>query len=253
MEDGFWYVVYLGIDKEGKMQLEEKSQPFFRIQFSKLLLEWSPDTGGAGAGLRRDSAYGQGRTGITTGIVASIRQRGNGRGGPAMMQVVLGSRHGNLVTQVVDQWVAKSHGNSGNGGEKSRDFIDAGRVAGAVPIGIQSRLDLQLLLSLQLLQVSHCQFQNVGFFQFGDGFSFGLQGEDHQILQFVQALVDACPALSLQQRLHDFSVLVGARHGSLFVLFQTQNRCHFFKDFQTSIHSEDWWTNDLRNGARREH
>ena len=85
------------------MQLEEKSQPFLEESSFPSFLKWSPDTGGAGAGLRRDSAYGQGRTGITTGIVASIRQRGNGRGGTAMMQAVLGSRQRNLVTQVIDQ------------------------------------------------------------------------------------------------------------------------------------------------------
>ena len=98
--------------------------------------------------------------------------------------------------------------NSGDGGHESGDFGRTSGVSGTIAIHVQARISLQLLLSFQFLQMSYCQFEDIGFFQFGNGFAFGLQGKNHQILEVVETLVDAGSPFSFKQRLHDFSVLV---------------------------------------------
>ena len=106
--------------------------------------------------------------------------------------------------------------NSGDGGHESGDFGRTSGVSGTIAIHVQARISLQLLLSFQFLQMSYCQFEDIGFFQFGNGFAFGLQGKNHQILEVIETLVDPGSPFSFKQRLHDFSVLVSTRHGSVF-------------------------------------
>jgi hypothetical protein len=50
----------------------------------------------------------------------------------------------------------------------------------------------------QTVQVANGELQYVGLLQFAHILSFSLQGTNHQILQFVQTLVDPRPPLPFQ-------------------------------------------------------
>jgi hypothetical protein len=67
-------------------------------------------------------------------------------------------------------------------------------------------------LSLQLLEVTNRQFEDVGFLESSDRFAFCFDGDHHQVLEVVEALVDAGAPLSFEDGLHHFAVLVAARH-----------------------------------------
>ena len=82
-------------------------------------------------------------------------------------------------------------------------------------VDVKSGVGLKHLLALELLEVANGQFQNVGFLQLGDGFTLRLKCGNHQVLEIVQTLVNSCSSTALEQRLHHFAVLVGARHGGL--------------------------------------
>ena len=63
----------------------------------------------------------------------------------------------------------------------------------------------QFSFAVKLMQVADGQFQDVGFFQFGQVFTFGRQSCAHQLLQLVQAPVNPRSTLTFQQRLGDLS------------------------------------------------
>ena len=102
--------------------------------------------------------------------------------------------------------------NSGNGGQELADLSGARGVSGGEPIHVDGRIGLQHPLALQLLKMADGQFEDVGLFEAGDGLAFGLEGEDHQVAEVLEALVDAGSALPLDEGLHDLAVLVAAAH-----------------------------------------
>ena len=104
---------------------------------------------------------------------------------------------------------------SGNGGEEAGDLIGAGGEAGSEAVLVKGRVDVEHLLVLQLLKVLHGEFQHIGLLQFVEvgSFGFGLKCEDHEVLEFVEALVDPGPALAFEQGLHHLPVLVRPGHG----------------------------------------
>jgi len=118
---------------------------------------------------------------------------------------------------------------SGHGGQEPADLRGAGGVAGAESVDVESGVGLKHLLTLQLLEVSDGQLEDVGLLQLGDGLAFGLESGDHQVLEVVQALVDPGSSSPLEERLHHFPVLVGARHGGLVdqvVVVELDGRLH---------------------------
>ena len=61
----------------------------------------------------------------------------------------------------------------------------------------------ELSVAVQLVQVTDSQFQNVGLLQLRQVFPFGRQGGAHEILELVEAPVDPCATLPLQERFRD--------------------------------------------------
>jgi len=58
-------------------------------------------------------------------------------------------------------------------------------------------------LLLQVVEVAHGQFEDVGLLQLGHVFAFILQSCHHQLLQLVKTPIDSRPSLSFQQRFGD--------------------------------------------------
>ena len=117
-----------------------------------------------------------------------------------------------FVTEVTHQSGSNGDVNS-SGGQTPADLRGTLGVASSEPVHVQGGVHCQHLLSLQLSQVLHGQLKHIGLLQLADALSLGLQGEHHQVLQLVQAVVDPGSPLPLDERLHNFSVLVSLRHG----------------------------------------
>jgi len=110
--------------------------------------------------------------------------------------------------QVGHQGGAEGHIHSGKGGQGAGHLIGCPDVSSTETLlGIGWSLLLGLL---QLAEMLHCDFQNVGLLELGIPRLGNALG--HQILQLVQALVDPGTTLPLQQRLHHLAVLIGLGH-----------------------------------------
>ena len=120
-----------------------------------------------------------------------------------------------LAAEVRDQVGAHGDVDPGDGGEEAGDLVGTGGESGPVPVNIDGRVGLEHLLSLELLEVADGELKDVGLLKLGDGFSLMLESMYHEILEVVQALVDPCPPLPLQQGFHDLPVLVRPGHGDL--------------------------------------
>jgi len=122
-----------------------------------------------------------------------------------------------ILTQVLHEWETNLLDLLNLVGlEKLADLVDTGLVAMAEGLGNLGSAPLgrtHFLLGVDLLQVLESQFQDVGLFQLGDGLPLHLHRLDQDVFDFVQAFVDAGSSLALQQRLHDFAVLVSPGHG----------------------------------------
>lgn len=117
------------------------------------------------------------------------------------------------VSEVRHQAGAQLDVNSGGLGQAAGHFVGSVCESGAEAVGIDDRVGGQSLLAAQLVEVAHCQLEDVGLLQLGHVLAFGLQSCDHQVLELVQATIDAGTTLALQHRLHHFAVLVGAGDG----------------------------------------
>ena len=102
------------------------------------------------------------------------------------------------VTQVRHEARAQRHVDARRGRQTDRHFAGALRESGAEAIRRRHRIGRQAALAAQLVQVAHRQFQHVGLLQLGHVLALGHQRRSHQILQFVQAAVDARTALTFQ-------------------------------------------------------
>ena len=102
-----------------------------------------------------------------------------------------------LLAQVGHEEGAHSDVHSGRG-QALAHFRGAGCVASMEPVQVQGRVQGQHLLPLQLLQVADCQLQHISLLQLGDALALVLKRVHHQLLQLVEALVDASPPLPLQ-------------------------------------------------------
>ena len=116
-----------------------------------------------------------------------------------------------FVTEVTHQSGSNGDVNS-SGGQTPADLRGTLGVAGSEPVHVQGGVHCQHLLSLQLSQVLHGQLKHIGLLQLADALSLGLQGEHHQVLQLVQAVVDPGSPLPLDERLDNFSVFLRAGH-----------------------------------------
>lgn len=116
-----------------------------------------------------------------------------------------------LMSQIGHQLGAQMNVDSG-GRQNSGDFFGAVCVASSEPIGFHGGIGEETLLALEFLKMSHGDLQNVGLFQLGDVLLVHGQGGDHQLLELVQAPVDAGPTFPFQQRLHHLAVLHGLGH-----------------------------------------
>lgn len=65
---------------------------------------------------------------------------------------------------------------------------------------------------LEFPHMIHGQLEYIGLLQARYMLALLLQALDHQILEIVQALVDARPSLALEQRLHHLAVLIRLGH-----------------------------------------
>lgn len=81
----------------------------------------------------------------------------------------------------------------------------------------------------ELVQVSHCQLQDVCLLKLGHILPLGLQTNRHNILQFIKTGIDSSPSLSLQQGLCDFLILISLR-----------NRCCFYVYWAAVCHNSDF-------------
>lgn len=117
------------------------------------------------------------------------------------------------VSKVGHQAGAQLDVDSGSLGQAARHFVGGMCESSTEAVGIDDGVGGQALLAAQLVEVAHCQLKDVGLLQLGHVLALGLQSCDHQVLELVQATIDASTALALQHRLHHFAVLVGAGDG----------------------------------------
>ena len=99
---------------------------------------------------------------------------------------------------------AEADVNSWSSGKGDRHFAGALSEAGTEAIGSGDGIGSETAFTAQLVQVANSEFEHVSLFEFGHVFTvFSSQSTGHQILEFVQAAIDASTALSFQQRLSD--------------------------------------------------
>jgi len=117
-----------------------------------------------------------------------------------------------LLSEVGHHLRAHADLHSGNGRQELADLGGARRVSGGKSVDVEAGVGLELPLPLQLLEVADGQFEDVGLLQSGDGLALGLEGEDHEVAEVVEALVDAGPTLLFDEGLHHLAVLEAAGH-----------------------------------------
>lgn len=115
------------------------------------------------------------------------------------------------VSQVGHQAGAQGDVDAGSLGKAAGHFVGGVCESSAEAISIDDGIGGQTLLAAQFVQVPDCQLEDVCLLQLGHVLAFGLQSCDHEVLELIQATIDARTTLPLQHRLHHFTVLVGAR------------------------------------------
>ncbi len=103
---------------------------------------------------------------------------------------------------------ANGHIDTRDGGKTAAHFVGTGGEARAVAVHVQGWVGLKHPLPLELMHVADGELKDVGLLQLGNGLPLRLESIDHEILEFIQALVDPGPPLPLQQWLHHLPVLV---------------------------------------------
>lgn len=63
------------------------------------------------------------------------------------------------------------------------------------------------------MQMTNGQFQNISLLQLGHVLALRLESADHQLLEFIEAAIDASASLALEHRFHHFAILISARDG----------------------------------------
>lgn len=151
------------------------------------------------------------------GAVHGAGLRGAGRSGRQVLRGRRGGRRavsrravGGLGVQAVKA-VAKVGHEAGSQGDVHS--WSGGEAAGDLSGGM-GEASPEAVSPAKAAEVANCQFQYIGFLQLGDVLALGLKGGDHQLLELVEAPVDAGSALPLQHGLHHLPVLVGAGHGA---------------------------------------
>lgn len=107
-----------------------------------------------------------------------------------------------LVAEMRHQLGAEGDVDAGDGGQTAADLVRAVRVAGAEAIGVDHRIRRETLLTLELVQVTYRQLQDVRLLQLGDVLAVAGERGHHQVLQLVQTAIDARSAFALQHRFH---------------------------------------------------
>lgn len=117
------------------------------------------------------------------------------------------------MSEVGHQLSSQPHIHSGNRSQAAGHFVGGVCESSTEAVGVHRRVERQAALAAKFVQMTNCQLQNISFLQFGDVLALRLKGADHQLLEFIEAAVDASAAFALEHRLHHFAVLVSARDG----------------------------------------
>ncbi|KAL1123423.1 hypothetical protein AAG570_002503 [Ranatra chinensis] len=177
--------------------------------------------GGLGVGHFEETAgvLGAGRVGVAAGGRGErhrVEGRGRSRGRPGVLRRGGGGRRDadgegarpvveldEPVPQVGHELGAQLDVHAGGGGEALGHLGGARRVARPEAVRLGQGAGRQAPLLLQFVQVLDRQLQDVSLLQFADVLPFGLEGAHHELLELVQAPVDAGSSLPLQHRFHD--------------------------------------------------
>ena len=115
------------------------------------------------------------------------------------------------VAQVGHELSAQPHVHTRDRSQAAGNFVGSMSESSTEAVSIHGRVQWQAALTAELVKVANGQFQNIGFLQFCNIFSFRLKSADHQLLEFVEAAVDASAPFALKHRLHHFAVLISTR------------------------------------------
>lgn len=159
----------------------------------------------------------------------SRRRLGRSRGGCRRRQRVLDTSRAlesSQATAEVSHELRPSGGMNRRGDrrrQEGRHLLGALGEAVAEPVGIAVlRREREPPGGAQRVEMTYRQLEDVRLLQLGHVLALGLQRGHHQVLQLVQAAIDAGASLALQHRLHHLAVLIGARHRLL--VFHTADR-----------------------------
>lgn len=117
------------------------------------------------------------------------------------------------MSEVSHQLGPEPHVHSGDRSQATGHFISGMGESGSEAVCVDCRVQRQATLSAEFMKMVHSQFQNIGFFQFGDVFTFRLESADHEFLELIETAVDASAPFALEHRLHHFAILISARDG----------------------------------------
>jgi len=111
-----------------------------------------------------------------------------------------------LVAEMRHQLGAESDVDTGGSGQATADFVRTVRVAGPKAVGVDHRVRRETLLTLELVQMTHRQLQDIRLLQLRHVLAVTGQRGHHQILELVQATVDARSTFALQHRFHHLRI-----------------------------------------------
>lgn len=118
-----------------------------------------------------------------------------------------------FMAEVSHQLSAEPHIYSRDGSQATGNFIGSMSKSSSKAVGVHCRVQWQPTLTAELVKMTNGQFQNIGFLQFCDVLALRLESTDHQLLEFVEAAIDASASLALEHRLHHFAILISTRDG----------------------------------------
>ena len=120
------------------------------------------------------------------------------------------------LQEMTQEALTHPHVHPGGGEQEGGRLLGAGGVTRLELLELlQGVAQAQPLGLVELVQVAHGELQYVRLLQLGDVLALRLQRHRHNVLQLVQAGVDAGPPLPLQQRLGDLLVAHGLGDGGV--------------------------------------
>lgn len=152
---------------------------------------WWADVAGGRAGGGRSRAGRAGRGSVSRGSSA--------------LHVV------QAVSQVGHELSTQPHIHTRNWSQAARHFVGSMSESSTETVSIHSGVQRQAALTAKFVKMANGQFQNIGFLQFCNIFSFRLKSADHQLFEFVEATIDASAPFALKHRLHHFAILISTR------------------------------------------